>query len=1059
MPVAASVPCRLRLDVRTVSDRPDDVEAALAAALGRALERSRREVLEPRGGYLAALPHDPTFRWSGAALDQVPRATRRAFEERLRGVVQDAVAAARLDPAANPDAAPPLPPNPAEPLDRERWRERLETYQLPAYDTGGTQEFNFDKPLVLRAGPTVTHRWVVKPSGNVLAHLRELAQEAVRQYGPFPPGRPQALIAHVRDAHGQLVWQVNVSGKPWSGFTFTHFSGRVYRRGHKGWEFQEAPSEPPAVRGMVYRSLVRDRAGLRALMDQVMSDDIRARIEAVDHKHHTESAGEYQARIARLVEQEIDSRTDHAVAQLAGQPLASVVIVLVGGNIQLLTFTPEDDAYLHWVGEAELLPVTVEQAVRRGKERSDRPGRGGQAGAGGEGAGAAKAGGPGGEGAGAAKAGGTGGEGGGATGTETGPGDGGGPSVPGGFIFDPSAPEAQAEGSRFPVVPHLPDDLVCEPLNGEPPLSALGKDAEPLRHMIDDIAFRLQIKPCYFAARFCLHAAQAIETRAHDISAYITTSEQPAFAVPVPEGTGDLGPISFRATASPAIQFLRHLAGVVPQLHRLGLQTMRTYESSEHWPKVQGGWMDSPASWNLHFLDHFTPDTQDAVGQIFRTGCQALLLQLLLTSREGIDARLGYFGKYAPIFERLMVSQLSDYAELQGLRDALKRHVAAKALGLQPADAGGQAASLHPATAWVIAAGALSGALGSGGQPLAMPGAAGDVVETGGVARIRDPRGVLWSETDIEQALVMQRGSAEGIDPLVKQMSKIPDVLNRFKTNPAAIRDELWRVLSDMWTNNREMADKAKADSWWAFRASRISDDIPSATVPGSRYALQGIHLQVHHAIGEFFGGDVFYALGIDALFNAEAGRQELKSAGILALSILCPPLGFVVGVVSALHDVERAKERRRLLGALLDPELVLTKAEVEVEQFAAYLGFALSLLPEAGTAIGAVARGGRVALRAGLRAGLRSAGRYVVRRVVRQVIEAATRDLLQAFVTEILVQEVMSRVIEKVLEPVLEHIERETILTESVGGPEGARFALMVLGHAPTSARTGAAL
>jgi hypothetical protein len=404
-----------------------------------------------------------------------------------------------------------------------------------------------------------------------------------------------------------------------------------------------------------------------------------------------------------------------------------------------------------------------------------------------------------------------------------------------------------------------------------------------------------------------------------------------------------------------------------------------------------------------------------------------------------------------------MVSQLSDYAELQGLRDALKRHAVAKAQA-QAAGAGGQAGSPHPAIAWRIAAGSLSGALGSGAQPLATPGAAGEVVETGGVARIRDSHGVLWSEADIEQALVLQRGSAEGIDPLVKQISKIPELLNRFKTDPAAIRDELWRVLGEMWTNNREMVDKAKADSWWAFRASRISDDIPSATVPGSRYALQGIHLQVHHAIGEFFGGDVFYALGIDALFNAEAGRQELKFAGILALSILCPPLGVAVGVVSALHDIERAKERKRLFGALIDPELVLTMAEVEVELFAAYLGFALSLLPEAGTAIGAVARGGKVALRAGLRAGVRSAGRYVVRRVVHQIIEAASRDLLQAFVTEILLQEVMSRVIQKVLEPVLEHIERETLLTESVGGPEGARFALMVLGHAPTAARTGGA-
>lgn len=44
---------------------------------------------------------------------------------------------------------------------------------------------------------------------------------------------------------------------------------------------------------------------------------------------------------------------------------------------------------------------------------------------------------------------------------------------------------------------------------------------------------------------------------------------------------------------------------------------------------------------------------------------------------------------------------------------------------------------------------------------------------------------------------------------------------------------------------------------------------------------------------------------------------------------------------------------------------------------------------------------------------------------------------------------------IQKVLEPVLAHIEREAMLTESVGGPEGARFALMVLGQEKADALT----
>ena len=1050
MPVAAFLPCRLRLDARTVSDRPDDVEAALAAALGRALEHSRREVLEPRGGYLAALAHDPTFRWSGAALDYVPRAARHAFEERLRRVVQDAVAARRLDPALDPETPPPLPPNPAEPLDRRRWQRLLGAYHLPAYDdSGNVTVVSFDNELVeVEAAPTVTHEWVLKPVAEVRDHLTALVREAVRQYGPLPPGAPAGLIAHVLDKRGHPTWLVLVGTTPPSILSFGRFGEMLYKHGH----FQSEKRDPVPGRGTIERRLVHDRAGLIAVTEEVMGEDIRIRIEQAEPINtDVQDTDDYNLLVDRKIDKEVERRVDEQLKALKGKPPTSVVIVRMGGAFVLAVGTTQDDETLHWTGPANLLPVTVKKPVG-GEEGGGRPGRGG---GGREGA---KAGG-GAEGA----APGTGGEGGGTgTGIGTGAGEGG-KRPPGGFVFDPTLPGEPAEGEarRFPLVPHLfPAEVeACVPLNGEPPLSALGKDGEPMRRMIDDIAFRLQIKPCYFAARFCLQAARAIHARAHDISIYITTTERPAFTQPVPEGNGDLGPITFQAVASPAVQFLRHLAGVVSRLHNLGLQTMRTYESPEHWPKVQGGWMDSPASWNLHFLDDFTPDTEAAVGEIFITGCQALLLQLLLSSKQGIDARIANFGRYAPIFERLMVSQLGDYAELQGLRDALKRHAVTKLMG----DPGGTGTAAAPAAdtpaAWFTAARSLSGAFTSGGQALTTTGGAGEVVETGGVARIRDSHGVMWSETDIEQALVMQRGSAEGIDPLVKQMTKIPDVLSRFKTNPDAIRDVLWKLLLEMQENNGEMLRKAKADAWWAFRASRISDDIPSATVPGSRYALQGIHLQVHHAIGAFFGGDAFYALGIDALFNAELGRQELTSfginLGIVLLSILCPPLGFIVGVGVALHDVARARERERLFGALIDPELVLTRAEVEVELFAAYLGLALSLLPEVGTVGGAVARGGKAALAGGLRAGLRAAGRYVLRRVARQVVEAAARDLLQAFITEILVQEVLSRVIQKVLEPVLAHIEREAMLTESVGGPEGARFALMVLGQEKADALT----
>ena len=104
MTVATSVhvPVRIRLDARSVTERPEAVTDALAAALARALERSRREVVEPRGGYLAALRRRrrvPVER--RGAVTGAPGG-RRAFEARLRRRIDDAVAAARLDPALPP---------------------------------------------------------------------------------------------------------------------------------------------------------------------------------------------------------------------------------------------------------------------------------------------------------------------------------------------------------------------------------------------------------------------------------------------------------------------------------------------------------------------------------------------------------------------------------------------------------------------------------------------------------------------------------------------------------------------------------------------------------------------------------------------------------------------------------------------------------------------------------------------------------------------------------------------------------------------------------------------
>ncbi|MEU5903546.1 hypothetical protein ABZ780_04110 [Micromonospora sp. NPDC047467] len=1049
--ISVHVPVRIRLDAHSVTERPEAVTGALGAALARALERSRREVVAPRGGYLEVRPNAPEFRWTGAGRERVSPDDRRAFEARLRRRIDEVVAAARLDPGLPAGVAAPLSRPPAELFNPQRMRHLLAVYRVPSYDDGGDAA---EVPVDGDEPPPMRYDWQLLPVTDLVGHFAELAREAVRQHGAPPSGAPHGVIARVTSPEGRQVWLVMVTTTPLSYLTFDRFGETVFRATPQP-HFEIEARTPSPQPGTVDRRPVADRAALVAMVDEEIGADIRTRLRTAQPRGETTTAEEYAAQIERAVEAEVNRRVEGILGSLGGATPTSLIIVQVGGTSLLLVGTEATDATLHWTGRANLLPISVEQHPTTPVDPNAPPGGGTSTGAGG--------------GTGSDGGGGTG-DGGGGTGAGDGTDAGGGSGAGaggtprGGFVFDPSVPSAPpgAGASRFPLVTGERAEIpACGSLNGEPDLDALGADADDLRRLMDDIAFRLQMnQPCRYPATFCLQAAAVLRARAAAIGVLVGTAEREAFSRPVPEGTGRLGPLDFRPVASPAIQFLRHLAGVVPRLDHLAQRIMAVYRKPEHWARIRSASFEHPAAWNLHFLHRFTPAVKDAVGTIFVIGNKAMLVQLLLTSRQGIQARITNFPAYAPIFERLIVSQLTDYVELQGLRDRLRRHEAARTL-LTYTSTGGEAlatASLvNPSTAWYGAAHSLAGAFLAAEAAFTSAGAAGEIVERDGVTRIRDSHGVLWTVADIEQAMVIQRGEAEGIDPLVKQIADLPDVLARFAGDRSAIRDELWRVLQDMRRNNAEMLDRAREDAGFAFRSSRISEHIPSATIPGGRYALQGIHLVTHQQLGEFFGGSSYYTLGVDDLFSGELGRQALSTfaltVGIIALSVLCPPLGFVVGVAVAVGDVIHAHRRERLYGALIDPELVLTRAEVEVELFAAYLGLGLSLIPEVGTIGGAVVRGGRVALRYGLRAGLRAGGRYVARRVARQVIEAASRDLLQAFITEILLNEVLERVVQKLMEPVLAYVEREAMLRSAVGGPEGARFILMVLDSQPAAA------
>src|SRR5439155_23738387 len=92
------------------------------------------------------------------------------------------------------------------------------------------------------------------------------------------------------------------------------------------------------------------------------------------------------------------------------------------------------------------------------------------------------------------------------------------------------------------------------------------------------------------------------------------------------------------------------------------------------------------------------------------------------------------------------------------------------------------------------------------------------------------------------------------------------------------------------------------------------------------------------------------------------------EMVGLIVLSIVCPPLGTLAGAAIAVRDYGKALEKKSLFRSLIDPDEIITRAEVEAELFAAELGLVLTFLPHAPKILGAAAKGITVVAEQGVR-------------------------------------------------------------------------------------------
>jgi hypothetical protein len=579
-------------------------------------------------------------------------------------------------------------------------------------------------------------------------------------------------------------------------------------------------------------------------------------------------------------------------------------------------------------------------------------------------------------------------------------------------------------------------ELDLGPFRGEPSLDQLGALGDRMRRLIQRIAFRLDMPEGQYCGAFLIAAAQVMGGHASGI-ADLGESDAEATRV-VRDGTGNLGYMEMQPEITPTVQLMRYLGGTCPPISELTELMSAVYQLPDIRRLITGMRHDDAIGWLLDFYREHTPAMRGAVSWTYRRTCQLMMLQLLRSSRTEIQRRLTSFDDYFPIAEALITRLLSGEAQLTHMRQML--------LTVQSFTSPAAELSLA-VSSWRDARRALTTTLSGRLLNVASVTSPGRLFEThgtlerdGDVWKVRDADGRLWTMAEIEREIALRHQMAQSIDPLILQFVDIPAVVATFRDSPLLARGYLYSLLSEMLANNVDIESRTRSDNMFAFRSGAITESLPDRTVPGTSVAMRGIHLLAHDAIGESFRGNYWYAEGLNQAFNVELGMRSLTSffetAGTLVLSVLCPPLGIALGIGIAASHYHDATIKEELYGSLIDPEVLMSRSEVEFEMFMAQFELALSIIPDIGT----IMRGGSRLANVGARAGMRGVLTTVRRELLVAIGQQVRRGLVRAFVETVLIDRVMTLVLPLVLTPVMEGVNREiSILVGEAVGPDPA--------------------
>ncbi|WP_165226770.1 hypothetical protein [Aquisphaera insulae] len=1016
MPVSVHIPVSIRIDRSALADGGGDAADALRAAAARALAASRREVLSPRGECRGVRVNEPDFCWSG---DPVPGLERAAFEDRLRRALADAVGRSGLLDRARRDAATPLQDPPVERFDPSRGSDALGVYVIPSYKGPGQ---NANAPLKGKPGSPPPRmvpeaRWIQNPKwyvGKSDAFLEKITRLAYAQMGMvYPEGERNALISY--NGPQKYPWTIFIFGLPGGtvGQEFGSFSTRaVAQSGGATFQFESQDVGPPPGPGFL------EWVSLDAFLENHRQESMEA-VRTIKKPESMEAAT-YEQMLKTMVNDEVAAKE----AEAKQNGVAELLWVSVSGYGTYF----HSPNFVKFAGRIPLAPlaviVEVEEKVKPEDEKEkkgsavltedqdDEAGEGSGQGAG-----------PGGPGAGKK----VGGESGAAAGGRKGEGKGDGGKDGGFASFGDDQEKGESGGRKF-LDEGGGEAPVCEAFIGEPSLDELGEDGKVLRALIDEIAYKLEMPFCEYPANFCLDAAGLISGRSIRVSEY---GVKEGFEIMISNPKYDpVGPgrYDFRPTASPSLQLIRHLATVVPRIALLGQLVFEVLKRPANSAKISGYRKGDPIGWAVSFFYKLNTRISRSVAHMFIATNRILLAQLLLSSKKGIEQRIGN-EEYARVFEFLVKAQMTKVDELIELREQLRLYA------LEHGDVKeAPGVVIHN---WRRARGSLFDAF-SLRDPFANSSYEPGVPFTeNGRRGIRDSNGRAWTGEQLDHAIALRRDTVSQLDPIAHQVVIDERLRARFSRGTLRIREELALLLEEMQEKNKDVMGKTRNRVDFAFKLCSSPWD-PAHGVSGTGYALNGIHRMANDAIQEFFAGDPTYYRGLsealDMLEGYRTAMTVLEVGTVVGLSILCPPLGTLVGAGFAAYHEYEAQEKLKVYQSLLDPELVLSRAEVEAELFAADLGAALAFIP-AGKLLGKFAAGGIAGKVA--QGEIRQAGRALATRVVRvitvETVKALRQDLILVLARDLLVMEVFQYLMGRMVQPLMMQIQHDLATFEQL--------------------------